>query len=405
MADSTSDSVKMWFASVHGQVSRTGPPATPCVDQKVNCTARAVHLPGCVAKRRMRFGCHLLATVATIGPAVVAALALDLTARTWVQPARAQEAQRVSISVAPLTLAAPASKTQLPIEVSPQGALPKDSTIRIRGLPQFAALSDGHAVAPGIWSVPLISAPGLTINMPGGAQGKSDVAINLVNRDGGVLAEATTVLVVGSAWTATMLPDRDPSPLAAIRKQFDVIVARTSGSTKSKLTTEQKAQMFDQFLTWPQNPLEAQVTLRLTSASGVGDVVGTITVKNTEIMAAGRKEPALLFKPNLRGMGSGLYAFHVHENPNCGPALKDGQPVPGLAAGSHLWLSGTGELSGTTFNSHLGNLPHLEVDDDGIATKVVVAPRLTLADVANRSIIIHASHDEFSPRLACGQLN
>jgi len=204
---------------------------------------------------------------------------------------------------------------------------------------------------------------------------------------------------------ATMLPDLDPSPLAAIRKQFDVFVARTSGSTKSKLTTEQKAQMFDQFLTWPQNPLEAKVTLRLTSASGVGDVVGTITVKNTEIVAAGRKEPALLFKPNLRGMRSGFYAFHVHENPNCGPALKDGQPVPGLAAGSLLWLSGTGELSGTTFTSHLGNLPDIEVDDDGTATKAVVAARLTLVDVANRSIIIHASHDEFSPRLACGQLN
>jgi superoxide dismutase, Cu-Zn family len=354
---------------------------------------------------RVRFGCRLLARVVTIGPAAVTTLPLDLTARAWVQPVWAQEAQHVSITVAPLTLAAPSSKTQLPIQVSPQGGLPKDSSIRIRGLPQFANLSDGHAVAPGIWSVPLIAAPGLTILTPVGPHGKSEVAINLVNLDGGVLAEARTVLVIAPASAATALPDLDPSPLAAIRKQFDAFLARTSGSTKSKLTTEQKAQMFDRFLTWPENPLEAKVTVRLTSASGVGDVVGTIAVKNTEIVVAGRKEPALLLKPNLRGLRSGMYAFHVHENPNCGPALKDGELVPGLAAGSHLWFSGTGELSGITFISHLGNLPHLDVYSDETATKVVVAARLTLADVANRSIVIHSSHDDFSPRLACGPLN
>jgi Cu-Zn family superoxide dismutase len=70
-----------------------------------------------------------------------------------------------------------------------------------------------------------------------------------------------------------------------------------------------------------------------------------------------------------------------------------------------LWLSGTGALSGTTFTSHLGNLPHLEVDADGTAIRAVVAARLTLADVANRAIMIHTSHDDFSPRLACGRLN
>src|SRR6185295_4961840 len=103
------------------------------------------HLPDCVgSKRRVRFRCHLFAGVVTIGSATVTTLALDLAA--WVQPVWAQEAQLVSITVAPLTLAAPSSKTQLPIQVGPQGGLPKDSSIRIRGLPQFAALSDGHAV-------------------------------------------------------------------------------------------------------------------------------------------------------------------------------------------------------------------------------------------------------------------
>jgi Cu-Zn family superoxide dismutase len=205
--------------------------------------------------------------------------------------------------------------------------------------------------------------------------------------------------------------DLDPSPLAAIRKGFDAYLAknaqitRQKGDKKSALTADQEAEMFRQFLTWPQNPLEVEVIVRLTSSGGVGEVIGTLTVKNSEIIVAGRKEAALFLRPNLRGLRPGPYAFHVHENPNCGPALKDGELVPGLAAGSHLWLAGTGVLSGTTFTSHLGNLPHLEVDADGTATKVVVAARLTLADVANRAIMIHASHDDFSPRLACGRLN
>jgi Cu-Zn family superoxide dismutase len=159
--------------------------------------------------------------------------------------------------------------------------------------------------------------------------------------------------------------------------------------------------MFDSFLAWPRNPFEVQLTVRFTSANGVGSVLGTLAVKNTEITVAGRKEPALFIAPNLRGLERGLYAFHVHENPACGPAMKDGESVPGLAAGGHLWLSGTGDLSGTTFTSHLGDLPDLEVDASGAAKKPVVAARLTLADVVKRAFMIHATQDDNSTRLAC----
>src|SRR5262245_15044002 len=163
--------------------------------------------------------------------------------------------------------------------------------------------------------------------------------------------------------------------------------------------------MFRLFLTWPQNPLEVDVVVRLTSEGGVGDAIGTIAVKNSEVLVAGRKEPALLLKPNLRGLRPGMYAFHVHENPNCGSALKEGMPVPGLAAGAHLWLLGSGQLIGATFSSRLGDLPNLEVDADGTATKAVIAARLSMADVANRALIIHASQADNSARMACGRLN
>ena len=209
--------------------------------------------------------------------------------------------------------------------------------------------------------------------------------------------------------TAAINPVVDPSPLAVISKGFDAFLAKRGLSTDQKKagspSADQKAEMFRLFLTWPQNPLEVEVVVRLTSESGVGNGIGTITVKNSEVLVAGRKEPALLLKPNLRGVRPGLYAFHVHENPNCGHGIKDGIPVPGLAAGAHLWLSGMGQLSGTTFTSHLGDLPNLEVGADGTATKMVVAARLSLADVANRALMIHANQDDNSARMACGRLN
>jgi superoxide dismutase, Cu-Zn family len=163
----------------------------------------------------------------------------------------------------------------------------------------------------------------------------------------------------------------------------------------------EKDRMFQEFLTWPRNPLEVELTVRFTSLEGVGHVIGTLTVKNGEILVAGHKEAALFITPALKGLPQGLYAFHVHENPACGPGQKDGESVPGLAAGGHLWLSGTGALSGKTFTSHLGDLQNLEVAADGTAKKTVVAARMTLADVVGRAFIIHASQDANSVRLAC----
>jgi superoxide dismutase, Cu-Zn family len=356
------------------------------------------------------------------------AVAVDLILGTWAQAAWAQEAKSVYITVPAVLRAQPGSNTQLSIRVGPPETLAKNSSIRISGLPPVVGVSNGYAVAPGAWSVPLAAVPSLTILVPVGVQGKSDVVIDLVKDDGSVLAEARTELVVAPAApphahhqpvlaAVAIKPDldpspQDPSPLAAIRKGFDTFLAKRGlttdhgkADTKTALSANQKAEMFRLFLTWPQNPLEVEVTMRLTSESGVGNVIGTIAVRNSEVLVADRKEPALFLKPNLGGLRPGLYAFHVHENPNCGPALKDGKPVAGLAAGAHLWLSGIDQLNGTTFTSHLGDLPNLEVNADGTATKTVVAARLTLADVANRSLMVHASQDDKSARMACGRLN
>jgi Cu/Zn superoxide dismutase/TRAP-type uncharacterized transport system substrate-binding protein len=188
--------------------------------------------------------------------------------------------------------------------------------------------------------------------------------------------------------------------VAKLENFFNVFLERRDG--KKGLTREEWEGMYQQFLSWPNNPIETEVTIRLTNTNGVGEKIGTIKVRNTEILVAGRKEPALVVKPDFAELKPGRYAFHVHENPQCGAAEKDGKKVAGLAAGSPLWLVGTGALEGQTVTSHLGDLPDIVADADGTATKQVVAVRLSLADVVNRAVILHASEDDDSPGLACG---
>lgn len=113
-------------------------------------------------------------------------------------PASAQQA-RVTVNIAPVMLAEPASRSPLPIQIAPQDAILKNSFIRIRGLPAAAALSEGHAIGPGAWAVPLVGLASLSIIVPVGLQGRWDVVIGLVTIDGTVLTESKTALVVAPA--------------------------------------------------------------------------------------------------------------------------------------------------------------------------------------------------------------
>jgi hypothetical protein len=113
-------------------------------------------------------------------------------------PAEAEQ-PAFSISVASPLRAEQATRLRLPIEIRPREAVQKNCFVRIRGLPPSAALSEGHAIAPGAWAVPLAALPTLTVILPAGVQGQSEVAISLVDVDGGLLAEAQTLLVVAPA--------------------------------------------------------------------------------------------------------------------------------------------------------------------------------------------------------------
>jgi Cu-Zn family superoxide dismutase len=102
----------------------------------------------------------------------------------------------------------------------------------------------------------------------------------------------------------------------------------------------------------------------------------------------------------------------VHQNPDCLPAVKDGKQTPALAAGGHYDPAGAGKHEGHEGKGHLGDLPSLTSGADGKATTAVTAPRLKLADVKGRSLMIHAGGDNYADqpaplggggaRVACG---
>ena len=149
---------------------------------------------------------------------------------------------------------------------------------------------------------------------------------------------------------------------------------------------------------------EIVVTVALATDEGDGKEIGTIKVQDTAYGA--------LLTPSLRDLPPGLHGFHVHEHGHCGPAEKEGKMTAGMAAGNHYDPEKTGKHLGPYGAGHLGDLPPLVVDADGTATLPVLAPRLKVKDLKERSLMIHAGSDNYSDqpkplggggaRIACG---
>jgi TPR repeat protein len=131
--------------------------------------------------------------------ALVASLAATLIGALGSTQAWAQASARPGITVAATISAEPAGETAFGIRVGPADAVPRNSFLRVRGLPPMAALSEGHSIAPGTWAVSLAALPDLRIMLPAGAAGRSEIVITLVGVDGSVLAEANATLAIAAA--------------------------------------------------------------------------------------------------------------------------------------------------------------------------------------------------------------
>lgn len=122
----------------------------------------------------------------------------------------AAQSREARITVAPTILAEPASQASLLIQVGPPDALPSNSFVRLRGLPATVSLTEGYAIAPGSWAVPLFGLPSLKAVVPAGISGRTEIIINLVDVDGTTLAETRTALIVAPA-TVIAPVDRVPA--------------------------------------------------------------------------------------------------------------------------------------------------------------------------------------------------
>jgi hypothetical protein len=92
--------------------------------------------------------------------------------------------------------AEPASQAPLGIKVDPIGALPSNSFVRLRGFPTSVSLTEGHAIAPGAWAIPLFGLSSLKAIVPAGVSGRAEIVITLVDVDGNTLAQTRTALVI-----------------------------------------------------------------------------------------------------------------------------------------------------------------------------------------------------------------
>lgn len=137
---------------------------------------------------------------------------------------------------------------------------------------------------------------------------------------------------------------------------------------------------------------------------GDGPAVGTISFSITRA--------GLRIEPKLFGLPPGDHGMHIHEKPDCGAGMKDGQPAAGVAAGGHFDPNATGKHEGPQGDGHRGDLPVLHVDKDGTATTTTFVLKLSPSDVRGHAIVIHEAGDNYSDqpkplggggaRIACG---
>jgi len=148
---------------------------------------------------------------------------------------------------------------------------------------------------------------------------------------------------------------------------------------------------------------------RLLTADGVP--AGTATLRSVQ----GGVEIVL----QVQGMAAGTHGFHIHEKGECAPApdAKTGKVVAFGAAGGHFDPYSThqhGQPGQSPHQVHAGDTPNLTVDANGQGTLRYTNTGVTLtpgiASIAGRSLVVHASQDDYTtnpagnsgPRIACG---
>ncbi len=144
----------------------------------------------------------------------------------------------------------------------------------------------------------------------------------------------------------------------------------------------------------------------LATTSGLKQKIGEVSFSDTK--------SGLLVNVDLKDLPPGKHGFHIHENPDCGADIDAmGKTQPALKAGGHYDPDKTGHHMGPNHeNGHRGDLPVLNVTPDGTVKTSFTVKNLTVQEIKNRSIMVHANGDNYSDepvvlggggaRIACG---
>jgi hypothetical protein len=151
---------------------------------------------------------------------VVLAFVLLAVQPSILAPSHAHAQTAPQITLPPAISAEAATQAALPIRVTPPDSVPRNSFVRVRGLPPTAALTEGYSIAPGSWAVSLAALPELKIMLPAGTTGRSEIIVTLVSIDGSVLAETRATLAIAPAGQKSernlITRDVGPPPSATI---------------------------------------------------------------------------------------------------------------------------------------------------------------------------------------------
>lgn len=148
--------------------------------------------------------------------------------------------------------------------------------------------------------------------------------------------------------------------------------------------------------------LAALVPASEASAQQAGDQAGPPTAQARFVDAAGKEigtavltdtPHGVLIQVDLRGLTAGPHGFHIHENGACeAPSFQ--------SAGGH-YSSGHQAHGFHNEGIHVGDLPNVTVQDDGVLVHDVLAHEVTLSgdnpllDANGSALVIHAQPDDY----------
>lgn len=160
------------------------------------------------------------------------------------------------------------------------------------------------------------------------------------------------------------------------------------------------------YSTAPEESNDINVALMRATATGAGETVGEVRIRQTSAGA--------VFELNLQGLPPGAHGFHIHAEPSCAPAHAEGHAEAAGAAGGHWDPQNTGRHAGPQGDGHLGDLPRLEIGADGRPVQTTLAaPRIDdISALEGHALMVHDGGDNYADtpeplggggeRIACG---